>query len=390
MNKLKKVLFLPAWYPSRVHLSTGSFIRSHAEAINGLISVDVFYVCGDEELKKLYSFEKSIINGVGTYILFYRKSKSKYFISQIMKGILYFFGQFYGYYQYRKTNPKPIFFHVHVLTRAAILPYTLKMLGGKLNYFITEHWSRYLPQDDSYKGIFRKKLTKSIVKKSKGITAVSENLKYHMNKHGLLHNNFKVISNVAKDVFFNTEILSSKKANHFVHISNFAANCKNVVGILQAFKILQEKGYVFSLKMVGDGDDFELAKQKAAKYNLVNVFFTGFIYGKDVVNAMKEAEALILFSNYETQSVVTIESLKLGIPVIATKVGGIPEIINHTNGILVEPNDVGALSEAIAKIIKQDVVFDSKYIEQEATKKFKASVIAGEFISFYRDGGAFI
>jgi len=388
MNKIKKILFLPGWYPNKKHLSVGSFIRSHAEAINARVTVDVFHVCGDEDIKGIYRFEKLAVNGVDTYILYYRKLKSKHFLSRLIKGFLYVYGQFYGYYKYRQLNTKPSFFHVHVLTKAAILPYVLKLIGGQVNYYITEHWSRYLPQDNSYSGWLRKVITRSIVNKSNGITTVSENLKFHMNRHGLRHRNFKVISNVTKDIFFESKNRNDIKSSHFVHVSNFAANCKNVKGILKAFKILQDKGYPFTLKMVGAGDDFGLAKQKVIEYNLNNITFTGFIYGQDVVSAMQEGVALIMFSNYENQPVVITESLSLGMPVIATTVGGIPEMINETNGILVEPNDVDALSESIAKIITGEVKFDGDKIKLEAAKKYKSTVIAEQFIAFYRDGGA--
>lgn len=390
MSSVKKVLFLPGWYPNKTHLSVGSFVRSHAEAINKKVKVDVLHVCGDEDAKRIYSFEKSEVNGVDTYILYYRKSKHKGLFLQLIKAILYVFGLFYGYYKYRQQNARPSFFHVHVLTRAAILSYVLKLMGGSINYYITEHWSRYLPQDNSYNGWLRKAITKSIVNKSNGVTTVSENLKFHMNRHGLLHKNFQVISNVTEPIFFETENKKAIKPNHFVHVSNFAANCKNVVGILRAFEILQNKGYSFSLTMVGDGDDYELAKQKVIEHNLKNIDFTGFVYGKEVVDAIREAKALVMFSNYENQPVVITESLSLGVPVIATTVGGIPEMIDDTNGILVRPKDIEALADAIARVITEEVFFDRDKIKEEAAQKFKSEIIAQQFIEFYREGGVSI
>ncbi|WP_171047797.1 glycosyltransferase [Pedobacter xixiisoli] len=385
MSDLKKVLFLPGWYPNKSDNAVGSFIMNHAEAVSAELKVDVLHVCGDEDSKKIYNFEKSSVNGIDTYVLYYRKSKSKHVFAQFLKGILYFVGQFYAYHKYRQLNSRPTFFHVHVLTRAAILPYTLKFFGSNISYFITEHWSRYLPQDNSYQGFFRKLITTSVVKKSSGITAVSENLKFHMNRHGLAHRNFKVISNVTRDLFFENMEGQGQLVNHFVHVSNFAANCKNVKGILQSFKLLRDEGYLFSLTMVGDGDDFELAK--ASAYGLENVDFTGFLYNNDVVSEMRKATALILFSNYENQPVVITESLSLGVPVVATAVGGIPEMIDESNGILVQPNDVDALSKAIKQIIIGEKKFDRNKIKEEAARKFKSEVVAQQLIAFYRDGG---
>lgn len=384
-NKPKRILFLPAWYPNKNHLSIGSFIRSHAEAVSNKVPVDVLHVCGEEDMRGIYRFEKTNEAGINTYILYYAKSKSKTKIAQLGKAVLYIAGQFYGYYLYRKHEGKPAIFHVHVLTRAAILPFVLSFVG-KIDYFITEHWSRYLPQDNTYTGFFRKKVTEAIVKKSRGISAVAENLKFHMNRHNLRHVNFKVLSNVVAPKFLHQELKSSNPP-YFVHVSNFAANCKNVTGILEAFKMLQDSGVQFHLKMVGAGVDYEKARKLAVDINLQNTIFTGFLYNEDTVKIMAAAKALVLFSDYENQPVVIIESLTLGIPVIATNVGGIPEMIDDTNGLLVAPNDVSALSDAIRKVLTDEVTFERAEIKRKAVAKFSAAVIANQFIEFYKDGG---
>lgn len=386
MSNASKVLFLPEWYPNKTHLSVGSFIKVHAEAINAKIPIDVLHVCGDVNAKRIYSFEKSVVNGVNTYILYYRKSKLKDPISQLIKAILYVFGQFYGYYRYRKLNPRPLLLHVHVLTRAAILPFVLSFFR-KQDYFISEQWTRYLPQDGSYSGKIRKFFTNWVAKRSKGISAISQDLKFNMNRHGIVHSNFRVISNVVKSIFFKYDDDTKAVENHFCHVSNFKKIHKNIPGTLEAFKKVQSHSLPFSLTMVGDGDDFDKAGQMVKELGLDTVNFTGFLYGNDVVEEIAKSSALVLFSNYETQGVVIIESLSLGVPVIATDTSAIPEMIDETNGILVEPNDVEALSKAIAQVITKEVNFDRNRIKADAAKKYKGDVIAQQFIEFYRAGG---
>lgn len=386
IDQKKTVLFLPAWYPNRTHLSVGSFVRSHAEAINTKLKVDVLLVFGDESLEKLFDFQQTNVNGINTYIQYFKKPKSTGAIAQFVKASLYVIGQFYGYFLYRKQQPKPAFFHVHVLTRAAILPLVLNFFS-KTAYYITEHWSRYLPADNSYQGWLRKLVTKQVVKKASGITAVSENLKLNMLRHGLAHPNFKVISNVTKPIFFNGYRYKESLPIQFVHVSNFAA-CKNVKGILEAVQLLNSKGCSFSLKMVGSGEEYEAAKIITKQLALTNVTFTGFIYGTAVVEAMINASAIILFSDYENQPVVITEALSLGVPVIATSVGGIPEMINQSNGILIAANDVEALAAAMLAVASGEIKFDSEVIKADALQKFHPSVVANQFLDFYRLGGA--
>lgn len=383
-NKAKRILFLPAWYPNKNHLSIGSFVRSHAEAISTKVPVDVLHVCGEEGMKGIYRFEKTTEAGVNTYILYYTKPKSKTKIAQLVKAVLYIAGQFYGYHLFRKREDKPAIFHVHVLTRAAILPFVLSFFS-KIDYFVTEHWSRYLPQDNTYTGFFRKKVTEWIVKKARGVSAVAENLKIHMNRHNLRNSNFKVISNVVAPKFL-TVNEHAVVSPYFVHVSNFA-NCKNVIGILKAFRLLQDLGHPFHLKIVGDGVDFEKVRKLAVELNLQNTIFTGFLYSEDVVKVMAAAKALVLFSDYENQPVVIIESLTLGIPVIATNVGGIPEMIDAANGLLVAPNDVFALSDAMRRVLTDEVVFERAEIRRKAVAQFSADIVANQFVEFYKDGG---
>jgi glycosyltransferase involved in cell wall biosynthesis len=386
INKKKTVLFLPAWYPNRTHLSVGSFVRSHAETVNSELKVDVLVVCGDEQLKKIFELQHDVINNVNTYFVYFRKAKSKNLVSQFLKAVLYVFGQFYGYYFYRKTNPRPTFFHVHVLTRAAILAFLLKYFRG-VSYYITEHWSRYLPQDNSYRGWIRKILTKLIVKKSSGVSAVSENLKLNMIRHGLRHPNFQVISNVTESIFFEHYPIHHSDNVEFIHVSNFAS-CKNVKGILEAVNTLNNRGFIFSFKILGDGIDYELARKHAEYLRLSNVTFKGFVYGKKVVEAIHNATAMVLFSDYENQPVVITEALSLGVPVIATAVGGIPEMISADNGILIAPKDIDGLADAMEKVISNKVNFDKDSIRVDAFQHFHPSVIAQQFLNFYRSGGA--
>lgn len=381
MTKQKVILFFPAWYPNRTHLSVGSFIRSHAEALSKTIKVDVLYVCGDENSRKLIDFTVQTINEVETYILYFKKPKSKNFIAQFVKSLLYFVGGFYAYYSYRKLKAKPFIFHIHVLTRAAIVPFILSYFS-KIDYFITEHWSRYLPSDNRYQGSFRKWFTQKVVKRSSGISAVSAQLRFYMNQHGLVHANFPVISNVVSDEFLNQPLTDN--SDYFIHVSNFAQGVKNVLGILNVFKKLKEEGFIIPLKMVGDGDDFQEAKQFVSLNQLNNVEFTGFVYGNETVKLMNNAISLILFSNYETQSVVIVESLCLGVPVIATKVGGIPEIVNENNGVLIEAQSEQQLYDAILNF--KESQFNKTKIKQNAILEFSAQTIANQFVEFYKKG----
>lgn len=381
------VLFLPAWYPNRTHASIGSFIRSHAEALSKQIQVHVLHVCGDEQARRLFELEQSLVNGVETYVLYYRKPASKTKLALLRKAILHGVALFYAYYLYRKNQPRPGVFHVHVLSRSALVPFTLNLFT-KTPYYISEHWSRYVPEDGSYKGYLRKAFTKAVVKRSRGLSAVTAYLGTHLQNHALSHPNFKVISNVVRELFVKAPFLNLPDAEtgYFVHVSNFARDVKNVLMILEMAKIMQQQNIPFKLVMVGDGDELEAAQAFATREALGNVVFTGFLYDDALLSIMQNAKALVMFSHYETQSVVALESLTLGVPVISSAVGGLAEIVNEQNGILVEPKNTSALVAAIKMFLDTGNRFDRLAIRQAALKKYSPEVIAQEFLDFYKAG----
>ena len=77
--------------------------------------------------------------------------------------------------------------------------------------------------------------------------------------------------------------------------------------------------------LVGEGEDLEMLKSYAVELGLKSprVQFRGLLTGKALVEAMRSASFLVLFSNYENMPVVVNEAFAVGIPVIATNTGGI-------------------------------------------------------------------
>ena len=78
------------------------------------------------------------------------------------------------------------------------------------------------------------------------------------------------------------------------------------------------------------------------------------------------------------------EALCCGVPVIATKVGGIPEIINARNGILIEPKNELQLFNAIEKIIKNYNNYNRKEIAEDSKNKFSFYTVGKQLSLLYR------
>jgi glycosyltransferase involved in cell wall biosynthesis len=106
------------------------------------------------------------------------------------------------------------------------------------------------------------------------------------------------------------------------------------------------------LLVLGDGPDRGALERRAAELGVAaRVRFLGAGSREDVLALFRAADAGLLTSAWENLPHTLLESLAVGTPVIATAVGGIPEVVHdRENGLLVPPRDVGAFAAAFARL----------------------------------------
>jgi glycosyltransferase involved in cell wall biosynthesis len=127
---------------------------------------------------------------------------------------------------------------------------------------------------------------------------------------------------------------------------------KRLPDVLAAFALLRERGVDATLCLVGDGPDREQAKRQAHELGIAHeVRFVG--YQQDVAPYYAFFDVLLLPSANEGTPVAAIEALASGTPVVATSVGGVPDVVeNDTDGILVPAGDVEALAGALERLAR--------------------------------------
>ena len=124
---------------------------------------------------------------------------------------------------------------------------------------------------------------------------------------------------------------------------------KGPVYLLEAFKKILHFYPTAKLLVVGDGPLKTMLKTVSAEKGISDsVLFMGF--RRDVPQILKAMDVFVLSSVDEAFGISLIEAMYMGLPCVATNVGGIPEVVkNGSTGILVAP----ANSEALAKAIKE-------------------------------------
>ena len=198
---------------------------------------------------------------------------------------------------------------------------------------------------------------RKVLKDADGVFAVSNAV-----RHEIIATGVEGISNKTKLSWNSVDIDKfSAKANDSFKKENkledkpivlFVGNLikrKNVISLLEVKKIAQSDYY---LVIVGDGPQFKKLTKKVEDENIRDVIFTG--SRDDVEDIIPSCDVLVLPSFSESFGLVLIEALACGKPVIGSDVGGITEIINDDVGLLVNPNKVSSIAEAIDTIINDD------------------------------------
>ena len=131
---------------------------------------------------------------------------------------------------------------------------------------------------------------------------------------------------------------------------------KDTGAVLEIVRSTREHGVNAVLCMVGDGPDRERLEQLAYDLGIArSTFFVG--YQEDVAGYYRLFDAFLLPSVNEGTPVSAIEALASGTPVVATRVGGVPDVVRDgIDGFLVAPGDTDAAAERLAELVRDPVL----------------------------------
>jgi glycosyltransferase involved in cell wall biosynthesis len=217
---------------------------------------------------------------------------------------------------------------------------------------------------------------KKIRKVSDVFVSPSEFLKQKMILGGLNSSRIEVIPNF----FSGSKIcsLQQSKENYYCYIGRLSYE-KGIETLLKASVDLPQ----YSLKIIGTGP---IEKYLKAKYNYSHIEFLGYKKWDDLQKILKGSKCLVIPSEwYENNPLSVIESLCLGTPVIGSKIGGIPELIDPgINGLLFEPFDAKDLGNKISYLWQNSSDFNSTAIATDARCKFSSDIYYEKLLKIYK------
>lgn len=193
-----------------------------------------------------------------------------------------------------------------------------------------------------------------------GVTAVSENVAdVHIlkgttkkTKISVIYNGLELGCSCPKDSsYIRRDVNIGDDTSLLLTVGNLEAK-KGHIFLFEACKVLKEKGYKLRLLVVGSGREKKRLESKIDDLRLENeVVLTG--RRSDVPELLAASDIFILPSLWEGLPNALLEAMEAGLPVVATRVGGVPELVtDDETGLLVDAEDGKALAEAVERIIR--------------------------------------
>lgn len=229
------------------------------------------------------------------------------------------------------------------------------------------------------------------INESDGVTAVSDYLRQETLKADI-STDIEVIPN-----FIDTKRFRRLPREHFkqalcpngerllVHVSNFRP-VKRATEVVEVFYGLQQRGHGVKLLLVGDGPDRVSAEHRARELGVYDdVRFLG--KQEPVEEILSIADIFLMPSGSETFGLAALEAMACGVPVIASRIGGLPElVIDGETGFLCELGDVQAYTEAAHRLLTDDALHASmaEASRKRAVEEFETDIIVPHYESYYK------
>jgi L-malate glycosyltransferase len=281
--------------------------------------------------------------------------------------------------------------HVHYAIPHATSAWIAKqMLGGKhdLKVITTLHGTdiTLVGQERSFEEI-----TRFSIVRSDGLTAVSQYLKDETVAHfGVPADRLHVIPNFIDTTTYDRnryachkKFLVAEGQKLVMHISNFRP-VKRVRDVVRIFARIRRE-VPSRLVLVGDGPDRVEAAQEAEALQLSDdVVFLG--KQDSVAELLACADLFLLPSESESFGLSALEAMASGVPVVATRAGGLPEVIvDGKAGFLGEIGDTEAMGAAGAEILLDETLWARRSREaQELASRFRVDRVVPMYEQYYQ------
>lgn len=313
---MKKILFISHWFPNSQNPNEGIFIRNHAELIAERFNLTVVHF-NFKHSDKIYKKD-----------IFIDKNRTYHFIqinisSRFYKFLIYCIP--FHYFLFRRLKLARFdLVHSNVIFPNGVVGYLISK-RQRIPQVHSEHWSKFNHFLRTNPWNF---LGKKSIQNMRFILPVSSFLAKEI--VGNVHETkIQVIPNYVPDFFQCSKQLGAQF--HIVAITNFNKP-KNPFLFLDSLQriCLKADKPAFSVSLIGDIRESSISEKNYS----FPIQLKGQMTPLEINSFLKSAHLFVHGSDYETFSIVILEALKTGTPVVCSNVGIASEVINSTNGFV--------------------------------------------------------
>lgn len=379
------ILIVASWYKNAENPVAGSFIEEQARMLQRrghTVAVLHAYINGtfrDTLSGKNELFTEEDDNGILTMRLstnvYVPKIRSLSYSRLCRKALKHV-------RNYIRSNGKIDVIHSHAMFMGGIVA---NYLSRKLSipYFHTEHTSGFIFHPEQYTSADIQ-LAKKVYEQSRQSFFVSHFAKERIAKLcGVSENNCSVLHNVVSPLFF--EKYDCQKFDHFTFlaIGNFIP-LKNFDKIIEAWSSYVRNKQDDRLIIVGDGPLKLNIENSIKTLNLTDsVEMLPRQSREETALLMHKSHVVLSASSIETFGMTLAEALASGIPVISTKSGGVTDIVNYYNGILLDSISAEAIEKGMAEMREKYSMYEPAVLKNYANERFSEEAIYKQLIGEY-------
>ena len=383
-----KILQIPSFLS--VDGIVGSFFREQAEVMEDEFETRFLYgtelLYGKKSLYKIISvvtkfldYETLIRNNVYYLFIYPRFAFLPPKINLSIKK--YFYRKHFKKLQ-QTDNWRPKLLHAQCTYDAGIITSYLSDLFS-IPYVITEHNLFLFSLHDSNRNIECKKALEG----AKKVLVVSNDKARQILMHEIDVKPLFVGNLVNENFFyFKQRIIAHEftltTVGHFHWLKDYAT-------LFETIQILtRTSSRKIILNCIGydgwGGNHSDKIKNMSLQYDIENINFVGSISRERISEFYWASDAFILTSIAEGLPVSVLEALACGRPVYATRCGGVEDVINSSNGILVPVRDANSLALSLLDLVENRVSYDCSAISNSIIKKFGTSAFKNQLSKIYR------
>ena len=230
------------------------------------------------------------------------------------------------------------------------------------------------------------------IEQSDGVTAVSESLAADTRRDLGVTCDIRVIPNfIDCDGYRRVDATDMRKRLApsgeplLIHVSNFRS-VKRVTAVVEVFARVR-RAMPARLLMVGDGPDAPAAARLARQLGVgEDVVFLG--EQDAVIPLLSAADVFLLPSAQESFGLAALEAMACGVPVVASNVGGIPEVVEHgVTGFLHDRDDLDGMSLSVMRLLSDHAAWQrtSSQASRVAHTRYCDSSIVPRYEAYYRE-----